>query len=552
MRRMMVGVVLIGITLAASAQSAIGAQPVISWPPDPAALFTKAVTVFSVDAVAPSSSLNATPQPSHTPCGTMVADAAYKWAISQNPVDHRAYLCELVTGRLAHVLPNTLNWANDPNGCNVTPSPAFSPYPVEDQSPSDTYVVFSVYAKSEVVCAVSTYFSYNPRTNQLIQIGDISDYDAFQLAPGMTWATDTEFYVEHRQMSEWSTTMVDMADITRPFSVKQVLSLVRFEPFFVSNPPRLEAVTTTSDLGGDVRDARNCTRTVYFFTTHITQTIDYGDLCVTEYGDPLGVGYYRDVQSDGTAILVRYDVRNKSRKELYRGEIERVYWVSADEHYAVLKVDHSGKIDCPPGEEFAGTLGCPFDERNAHIVLVDLIRGQTLYSNQAASSEINGWLYSHDPSTSSAVVPLDPTRILLLNRGENTSASPEYDGTENAAFSADDYAIVTLSTGYAKPLPFYGGALDKVMPVDGRLFFHPDGTSNSTALEMYDPSTERVIPLIRAFPQNDPCCTTIIEKVEGDLLTVRVLPSERYMESHPPFYGYYARYVLRLPHTSYF
>lgn len=317
-------------------------------------------------------------------------------------------------------------------------------------------------------------------------------------------------------MAEWTQSDAYVINITRPNSLTHVLYNYRFTFEFKKDPPRLEAFESPSnDLGMDKTGRANCKRRVYYFGTHAKKTYEYGRLCTTEYGSTDGTGYYRDVKPDGIATLVRYNPVTKRRAELFRGELEYLFWVASDERYAVVILDDNGKVNCLPGYEWYWLDYCQI--AHPKIAVIDLKQDAVLYS-----IETTAWFTQNAPIFyRDAVRQVDQKTILLR-------------------FSQKDrglFILFSLSDLKATALPIQGELVGKITP-DGKLMIMPD-KSLSPALNLYVLATGQTIPLVNAVDGY----VTAIEELDGTLLRLTIAPSRE--EGLPE--GRRAQYVIELP-----
>jgi hypothetical protein len=370
------------------------------------------------------------------------------------------------------------------------------------------------------------FFSSQIESSKLSYLG--GDYLKYEIRH--QWVSNTEYFIELRDMPEWSTAYGYVLDLTQPNSFKQVLSSLRWPIVVADNPPRLitlDSPSNSPDIGSD-RPA-HCTRSIYYFDTHSLKNHDYGALCVTEYGPVDGTGYYRHVLTNGKASLVRYNPNTKQQTELYQGEIERVFWVSSDEHYAVLGLDNSGKIDNRPGFEFDGTFAY-MNVINPVIALVDLRKNTILFK---VASDVGTLQNDSSGYSSTSEVKQLTSDILLI-----ASITPNDQGT-----LPWHYTLVSLPSGKATKLNLHGDIAEQILP-GGLLLDFPDGKNNSSALTLYDPFTEQMTPLMNAVNGY----WAQIDKLDGKLLTLSVVVNTDCYSLSP--YGVHprtAQYVIQLP-----
>jgi hypothetical protein len=243
-------------------------------------------------------------------------------------------------------------------------------------SPDGAYLVFALRDPSEVRLSVARFYSYETATGHMMFLGEASlQYTASFLA----WAYDRIFVLYTSDMPEWSLRLTYVADAAQPGSLKEATRSVRVLPEYYDDPPRLEVYNSPLNHG-DGNAPYTCEWIIYYLDTGETETIDYGTLC-PEYGPTRRAGYFRDVpfenvrDSSPTATLVYFDPLTGERRDLYTAEIEAIQWVTRDEHYAVLVLDSSGRVDSLPGFQ-QDLLG---DPQRPTTNLIDLTTGETLY-----------------------------------------------------------------------------------------------------------------------------------------------------------------------------
>ncbi|MBZ0283136.1 MAG: hypothetical protein K8L97_20530 [Anaerolineae bacterium] len=138
-----------------------------------------------------------------------------------------------------------------------------------------------------------------------------------------------------------------------------------------SDPPELKVLWMTGELG----DSLTCHLTVYDVVQKSVIDHPYGPYCFVEFQSNIGKNYYRAVTNDQKQATVAYfNAEIGDHTDLYTGEVEHVFWVSADEHFAVIALDSSGMIDVMPSD------GARSDRyTQAQLSAVDLRTGQVLY-----------------------------------------------------------------------------------------------------------------------------------------------------------------------------
>ncbi|HEX2907805.1 MAG TPA: hypothetical protein VHO69_13130 [Phototrophicaceae bacterium] len=285
--------------------------------------------------------------------------------------DESAALCNRLTGATSAPLPENYRWPLESIGRSG---------PITSVSPDRKYVAFIGQIGAEWQPAASRQievFSYETQTGTILSLGIMEAATSLDfgqwIGNQITIVTGENDFVEFSEV--W------IADVTRSKNLEFAFNVTGGGPGFEEYPPRYL-------IGyNPYTNASGCGRTTYYVETHETVELDLDGLCHPEYGDIEGVGYYRDVPFGESrecctpapakvveVPFVRYDTRTSERQELYRGEIEAVYWVSPNEQYAILLLDQDGEIDFFPYLDAFNyqQLGLPY------LALVDLQTGETL------------------------------------------------------------------------------------------------------------------------------------------------------------------------------
>jgi hypothetical protein len=404
-----------------------------------------------------------------TKCGEIsIYGLSEKWLFFEDR--QGVHLCQPSTGFLSKALPDDVNWNVD----------KISDMPVGiSESTDGEWLAFFGYESDTVGLQTSLYSYYLP-TQQLTNLGTFVR-DPHNLT-FFLWV-DTQVLFSTRDMPEWSTTYIYIADAARSNSLEFATQRFRYAPEYYDNPPRFEFIRGTEG-GNSIAD---CTWIRYDISSRREQSYKLGSLCDAEYGVVDGTGYYRDVQPAFApeAALVRFNPITKTREELFRAEIEAIEWVSTDERYAVLILDSNSRVDAIPFYPVY-MWGTP---QNPYLALVSLVSGEILY--QTPTTWIGrdyyvGENWNDFAGSASYIQPLANNAFFLVQAPPDKSASASLLELEN------DQLIHT-------PLPL---EIVAPMPYAESLLIWRDSQEISTAVDIYDIATGITTPFTKAIDNN--------------------------------------------------
>ncbi|MBC8100425.1 MAG: SH3 domain-containing protein [Armatimonadetes bacterium] len=342
-------------------------------------------------------------------CGISADEAAYTglieapWTIVNQASEW--VLCNIITGERSSPLPADYLWIFETSVRYM---------PLVTISPDKTYVVFmgqiglqpqSRYGRNIAL------FSYQPLQKTLIQLGELSARSSLYFNE---WV-DTQVTLTTGETDSIGSLSIYVMDASQPQSV--AFAIDGRWPSFIDNPPRYV-------LGFDAPyGSTPCGRRTYDIRSRLLTELDLDGLCRPDYGSADGVGYYRDVPLGesfeccnpvraqvATAPLIRYDSRTGERAELFSGELEQIYWVSADDRYAIVLVDANGSIDLFPylREIDNNRLGFPYTQ------LIDLETDELLAATSGDLLLGTTSAYSADWGVNHGITPLaDGTFIAI-------------------------------------------------------------------------------------------------------------------------------------------
>jgi hypothetical protein len=277
-----------------------------------------------------------------TLCGELpIRQLDEKWVMIER--DREQYLCEVATGKVSETLP--LGWDF------VSVHGYFGDSQKMATSPDGKYIVFvGVYPLSDYLPTPATVFAYNTVSGDIYVVHHIIVQEYTRIN---RWVDGTDLvFLETGLNPEWSARTVFLLDVSRTDGYVDALTNVRFAPRYYADPPRLDAFHGWENFGNGVWIACMIQQIDMAALRKIIHVYPDG-ICVPEYGEPLGVGYYRNVGIVYTfpapTQLIRYDTATRKQKVLFEGEIERVLWVSEDERYALLLLDDDGAIGTVAG-----------------------------------------------------------------------------------------------------------------------------------------------------------------------------------------------------------
>ncbi len=434
-----------------------------------------------------------------------------EWVFYTDPASKQVRLCNMKTGPMGAPLPAEYEW-------EVTSLYRQKSLAIEN-SPDRSRLAFFGQKPFSYDTAV---FSFEIRTGRLIKLGSFARESELYME---RWVDNSTILIRSARGDEWSDKSVYIADVSKPNNLQLAQRSPRFYPKYLDNPARLESFVGPNSVGHPFTD---CFLQVFDIRTRMAKQYYYGRLCEPEYGPAIGTGYYRDVSDDtrSPATLVRYNSITRQRKDLYKGEIEYILWVSADERYLALVLDDNGKIDRPP----FWLWQMHKDLSHPRPVIVELATGKVLFEAALGRPPDNwAWLNSVEQITPG---------VLLLTYWQfaETVKDRTYDDFDNdyphrhsVLRKVDGKFTETILEGYAS----------KLRAGDTRLLLWKDGQEKSTGLSLYDIGTGKyteLVHLLKAY-------TLHLEKYEQGLLTVSVTPAGETAASARRL----ARYTLRLP-----
>ena len=343
------------------------------------------------------------------------------WTIIEN--DNHWILCNALNGEKSPPLPDGFDWKIDSIGGE--------PRPEITLSPDQTMIAFMGIEAGQFQWADSReiyLFSYQPTTDKILNLDQFEAQESLYFGH---WI-DTQVIINTGNTTRIGTMCALITDVIQVDNIYPTLCNQGGGPDYIDHPPRLVISYELNHIP--------CGRTTYDINTHTTTRIELNGLCHPEYGDIETVGYYRDVPMGvmteccvpppveiAEVPLVRYDSRTGERQELYRGEIEAVFWVSTDEHYAIVVLDNNGEINIFPYLDFwIGTMNFPV------VSLIDLQTGNIIeqtvkdewYSGSVMENARYDWAVNH------GIFPLTDSSFLSIEcfgetacRRENNRAS---------------------------------------------------------------------------------------------------------------------------------
>lgn len=399
-------------------------------------------------------------------------------------------LCHKITGAKGPALPENYVWlVEDGWGYN----------PQVTTSPSGDYVVFmgqvGLEQQSRDLRSIEL-FSYSPTTQKILSLGIVGGPEIYfgeWAEPQVTILSGNSTSIGYMSVS--------VADATRADSLEFAIG-GHNSPSFMDNPPRyvlsFDAPNSPAFCGKSVYDIQSRTLTTY----------DLDGLCRPEYGDIDSVGYYRDVPFGESyeccdpvpaevaeVPVVRYDTRTGERKELYRGEVEQIEWVSPDERYAVLLLDSSGQIDFFPyvHSPIYRPLQSPLR------VLVDL-ESNTLAAVTLADEFMNYyWQRGYwDPKWSKLhpIIPISDAELIMIECRDGATDCGDY--------GQSAVSILLTDTGIQETVLIKSGAIPLLTPDKKGIYVWANprefGTDISTqGINIYNLETGQITPLTQEF-----------------------------------------------------
>ncbi len=452
-----------------------------------------------------------------TRCGSVkLVELDRTWVFVTDAIAREIRLCEMETGWKSAPLPSGYTWEVYLPG-HVYPDATTVSIEV---SPDRARLVFLGEVPRKQEFAV---FSYEIKTGKLINNGLVESGNCLGVEPLVDW----DRWVDNSTLLIFTWGGLEqcyrglwVVDATRSNSAELGLG-DRFDPEYYDDPPRLEAHYSSAKHVYSDETGAPCSHEVYYIKTRTLKTYTYGDLCIAEYGPQDGTGYYRAVAKDRkTATLVRFNPVTRQRASLYRGEIEQVLWVSGDERYAALVFDDNGKIDIQPGVrgDDQGQMG------HSRLTILNLATGKKLYEREAEFTYeivLGSW--------SPEVWEISTHELLLASFNPRATSYLE---------SQEKYTVLSIKTdGITETRISEDGA--GVILGKGQLLLWTDGMGKSTGLTLYDIATVKRTPLVNGLTSYE----ISIQEIAKGAITLDIYPAGENEYS----YSRRARYTLRLP-----
>jgi hypothetical protein len=428
----------------------------------------------------------------NTPCGEInLGVLGEPWVVIDR--DERQFLCELSTGILSEALPLGWNFGN--------------PFAI---SLDGRYVLLiGKYPIYLIPRNPATIFAFDTLTNRIHVIDPLllGEYTRFN-----GWVDGTYlFLLETGERPEWSERTVAVLDASQRNGFRDLLTNMRFAPEYYPDPPRLQAFHGWANfLNGlpycwiESIDLRSWRKSI---TTYPE------GLCVPEYGDPMGVAYFRNVGKGrvfpAPTQLIRYDAATDKQQVLFEGEIERIMWVSRDERYALIELDNDGEIDAVSGY-YGGSGTEPHAQygfgltmadgtySNPQHAIVDLSSGQLIYTQSGSWNDWDAPIRTLTPLTDRLLLIFAESRFEQVN-------NPEQLGSRLLHISESGVSERVLDTSVA-PFPVEHGCL---------LVLSQDGSLN-----LYDALADISLPV--TLPTSD--YEIRVEAAQGTHATLAVYP----------------------------
>jgi hypothetical protein len=427
------------------------------------------------------------------------------WIFYESKEDGNTYLCETATGKMSSPLPANIDWYMGYNG---------SGYRAISISPDKKWLVFFGSVPNDPNYYLMYAYSYEVASGKLNRLGGFAAFDNLQFE---RWV-GTQVLIDTSEMPEFSTRAVYIADVTHPDNLELAVSRVRFDPVFQENPPRYDYVDGTE--GSLDAKKLECKWIIYTISDRKQREYDMGTLCEPVIGKLGEIAYYRDLPftNSPVASLVRFNPITGERKDLFTGEIESIEWVSPDEHYAILTLDTSGRVDTIP---YIDIVGYWPDMPNARLSYVDLQSKRVLFDIPAVW-ELDTWEYGAGPTA---------------------SLRPQSDGSVLAVVPEQG----CCTAGYVSRFELKNGVfiekrlLENLVTYVGEHYLvWADGRDVSNAINQVNLQTGKQIPIIKSF--NDSAYRTAFAPLQPDSIRVTLIPREvisRFARS--------VTYTIRLP-----
>jgi hypothetical protein len=457
-----------------------------------------------------------------TSCGlidpyTQELSALYPWWYTD--VDGLSHFCNLFTGEVGAALPD--GYAQFGFGTGHENATSFQD--------GRWVVFFATFTKKSRPYFIETeIFAYYTRANKIVNVGYIPERFYGEGFPYSSYSfygiwEDRYVIVNARQQMEWSANDIFVADLQHPQRSMIRIDGFRFAPKVYQNPLRI--VTTSTPSNGEGSDV--CSYVV--FDIRSGRSTSYHapkSMCQPEYGDIRGVGYYRDV-STGSAVsrLVRYDAVTQEQVELYRGEIEFVFWVSPDERYALLVLDEDGKTEPPRGWNEVGSFGGLGTSPNAKLVWLDLKSGRQLYQARFTYYDhLSQWPFCSTP----------------IHAGPHWFSSETSNPKVADHIPYCDYKLLIEDDGRVFERPIRGEIVNLDLGVGRFLVW---GDDSARPVLVHNIAANAYISLIPDSRAYEIATVKADIRPDGVYLTFHVWPKGQNAENHV----HQAEYVIRIP-----
>ncbi len=266
--------------------------------------------------------------PIDAPCHTEEFSFYNPWVYV--PVGKDTYLCNWITEETSPALPERIGWG-------------FNGYfygRETDISPDGRYLLLQGPFSNSRGIHSNRLYSYEIETQTfryMGQAGSMSESIGFG-----EWLTPTRFVVNASAMPEWSIRNRYVGDVTEVESLIFAIGMIRMQPEIVLDPPGIQAMGSVM-LDGPTPGP--CYVRFYDAETWRVNVYDTGVLC--EYGIPIPDGsgdqLYRATYP--SAVVVRYNFFNGTRRNLFTGEVETLGPVSPDGHWGLIALGNSALVD---------------------------------------------------------------------------------------------------------------------------------------------------------------------------------------------------------------
>lgn len=350
-------------------------------------------------------------------------------------IGEETYLCNGITSEVSPPLP-------EPGG-----SWGYTGYSLVDQpdmSPDGRYLILRGALTGNNYG--DRFYSYEIETRTFRVIGEVRGF--FDHIGFSYWLSPSYFVVTARDMPEWSTTFQYVGNAGEINSLQSAISMLRFFPCPVYDPPGLEVMYAVM---GDGQTAGPCFINFYDAETGQTRPYDTGALC--EYGIPIPDGsgdqLFRAIYP--SAVVVRYNVFTGTRQNLYVGEVETLGPVAPDGSRGLIALDDSGVVDTDQDPEF--NFGVELEP--TEYVVMDLDNGDILGSVPADVEWLTAsYLYNQEhlyTVTDDGVTLSDLPGALLLalpDREQLLIETPEDTLIILNAADGSTERVATLPPGY--------------------------------------------------------------------------------------------------------